>query len=226
MGSDLTAVITVKDNDVAGVSGITISGTTPVTEGDPVKFSLSAVNPALTGDDTIMVRVQVTETGDFLATSAKLTPRIMNVMVDSTGGELTLPTTPDAENEDDAQVVARIISEDLSGGASATYTIGENPAFTVTVEDNDNPTLPSINIVAVNSPVDEADGAMAQFNITATGGTSGDTSEIMVELQISEVGNFLKNPVDSITKYRVASVMVTPGTQGCSRNRSDSSVKK
>ena len=48
--ADRTATITIKDNDVAGVSEITISETSPVTEGDSAQFTLSATNPALTGD--------------------------------------------------------------------------------------------------------------------------------------------------------------------------------
>ena len=93
-----------------GVSGITISGTTPVTEGDSAQFTLSANNPVLTGDETISVRVQITETGDFLATPANVSPRIINVIIDSSGpGILTLATTPDAIDEVDGKVTARII---------------------------------------------------------------------------------------------------------------------
>ena len=208
--ADKTATITIKDNDVAGVSGITISGTSPVTEGDSAQFTLSANNPALTGDETISVRVQITETGDFLATPANVSPRITNVIIDSSGpGLLTLATTPDAIDEVDGNVTARIISEDLTGGASATYTIGENPTAEIVLQDNDDPILPSINIVAANSPVDEADGAMAQFSITATTGTSGNTSPVMVDLLISQVGNFLENAPGTRSN-----ISVTPGASG------------
>ena len=102
------------------------------------------INPALTSDETISVRVQITETGDFLATPANVSPRIVNVIIDSSGpGILTLATTPDAIDEVDGKVTARIISEDLTGGASATYTIGENPTAEIVLQDNDDPILPS-----------------------------------------------------------------------------------
>ena len=91
-----------------------------------------------------------------------------------------------------------------------TYLLGSPATASVTVLDNDDPALHSINFVATSSlPVDEADGAMAMFEITATGGTSGATDPIAVVINISEEGNFLQNAAGNR-----APIQVTPGVEG------------
>ena len=168
LGSPITDSITVKDNDDDGtLPELIITGSTPIFEGDVAEFTLEA-DPAPTGGATITARVKVTETGDFLATSAKNSPRVLDVVIRSTGGKLRLPTTPDIEDEPDAKVTGRIISEDTSDGSAPTYTIGEVPFFEITVKDNDDPALHQINIVAVASSVEEDGGVAAQFRLTAT----------------------------------------------------------
>ena len=210
LGTPAQTSITIKDNDDGTLPSITIAGVSPVTEGEDVVFTLAA-NPALTGDSTIMVRVRISETGDFLATSAKDSPRVVMVPVGSTGGMLKLPTMSDAEVELGAMVNARVISEDISDGSAATYSIGENAFAQVTVEDNDDPVLPNVSIVAASStPVAEAAGAMAVFNVMATVGTNADTTPIAVELMISEVGNFLATDAETARDP----IMVTPGDAG------------
>ena len=83
LGNDASDSITVKDNDDGGtLPQITISGTTPVTEGEDVVFDLTAVR-APTGDNTVNVRVRITETADFLVDPAKISPRIVTVPVGS-----------------------------------------------------------------------------------------------------------------------------------------------
>ena len=209
LGSNISESITVQDNDDDGTLPVlTISGTTPIYEGDEVTFTLQA-KPAPTGDDSITARVKITETGDFLATSAKVTPRLHDVEVGSTGGKLTLPTTSDTEDETDAKIVGRIISEDTSGGSAPTYSIGEVPFFEITIKDNDDPTLHRINIEAVSTPVTEANGAKVQFRLTATGGSSGDTNPVAVDLAISQAGNFL-----AVAPNTTRDIMLTPGAQG------------
>ena len=208
LGSRKFAMITVKDNDDDGtLPKISIAGTTPVTEGDDVRFVLQAT-PVLSGDDTITARVQISETGDFLVMPAKNSPRVVNVVIGASGGILSLATVADAEDESDAKVIGRIISEDIRDESTATYTIGNIPFFEITVQDNDDPTLHSINIAAVTTSVSEAHGAKVQFNVTATGGTSGDTNPIAVDLSISQVGNFLQTAPGTRRN-----IMVTPGAQ-------------
>ena len=208
LGSRKFAMIAVKDNDDDGtLPKISIAGTTPVTEGDDVRFVLQA-NPVPSGDDTITARVQVSETGDFLVMPAKNSPRVVNVVIGASGGILSLPTVADAEDEPDAKVIGRIISEDIPDESTATYTIGTIPFFEITVQDNDDPTLHSINIAAVTASVSEAHGAKVQFNVTATGGSSGDTNPIAVDLSISQEGNFLQTAPGTRRN-----IMVTPGAQ-------------
>ena len=209
LGSQTTESITVRDNDDDGtLPVITISGTTPIYEGDDATFTLQA-NPAPSGDDIITARVKITETGNFLTTSAKTTPRVQDVVINNTGGKLILPTTSDIEDEADAKIVGRIISEDTSSGSTPTYSIGEVPFFEITIKDNDDPTLHRINIEAVSSPVEEDTGAMARFRITATGGTSGDNNPVAVDVAISQEGNFL-----AVAPSTRTNIMVNPGAQG------------
>ena len=91
-----------------------------------------------------------------------------------------------------------------------TYLLGSPATASITVKDNDDPSLHRINIVATSiSPVTEGDRAMAEFEITATGGTSGTTDPIDVVIEISEEGNFLQNTAGTRDP-----ISVTPGAQG------------
>ena len=206
---NVPAEINIKDNDDSTLPDITISriGSAPVFEGDTLRYMLVA-DPAPTGDTIISVRIQISETGNFLTTSANPTSRVVTESVGRNGGVLMLETAADIEDEPDAVVVARIISEDITGGGSATYSIGKTPAVIVTVQDNDNPELATINIDEVTSPITEADGVQVEFDITATVGTSGDTTPVAVDVMISQVGDFLKNAIGT------RRIMVTPGVSG------------
>ena len=212
LGTDTTRSIEVRDNDDDTLPEIAITqtGPTPVVEGDPLTFALTAANPSLTGDAVVQVNVRVTETGNFLATPAKDNPQLVTVAVGSSGGTLSLPTTADGDDESNAKVSVRLIGEDTSAG-SATYSIGATTSIEVDIHDNDDPALASINIVPVSATVAEAAGAMAQFNVTATVGSAGDTTAFDVDLIISEVGNFLQNKPTPGTPTRVR---VTPGIDG------------
>ena len=116
--SDITASIEVRDNDDDTLPEISItqSGSTPVVEGDPLVFELTAANPPLTDGTVILVNVRVTETGDFLATPAKDSSQRYTVAVGSSGGTLSLPTTADADDEPNAKVRVMLVGEDTSGG--------------------------------------------------------------------------------------------------------------
>ena len=120
-----------------------------------------------------------------------------------------VPTIADATDEPNNKVSVRLISEDTGGGGSATYSIGANPVIEADIHDNDDPALPSFNITAVNSSVTEAAGAKARFNVTATVGTSGDTTPIDIQLDVSEEGNFLANAAGIRSN-----ISVTPGVAG------------
>ena len=86
--TDITASVEVRDNDDDTLPEISItqSGSTPVIEGDPLEFELTAANPPLTDGTVILVNVRVTETGNFLATPAKDTAQRYTVAVGSAGG--------------------------------------------------------------------------------------------------------------------------------------------
>ena len=73
-----------------------------------------------------------------------------------------------AIEESNAKVTVFLISQDISGGGSASYSIGANSKVEADIHDNDDPALASINITPKNATVAEAGSAMAEFNITAT----------------------------------------------------------
>ena len=139
---------------------------------------------------------------DFILNPAT-TPTSVDVATTGTS-KLRIETIADADQEDDGTITVTL------SDSSKTYLLGSPATASVTVLDNDDPELHSINITAVSqSAVTEADGAMAMFAITATGGTSGDNSAIAVEIEVWEEGNFLKNPAGTRT-----GIDVTPGITG------------
>ena len=78
LGTKITETITINDNDDDTLPQIAISSETPISVGENVIFNLTA-NPAPSGSDIINVNVKISETGDFLMESAKVTPRVMSV---------------------------------------------------------------------------------------------------------------------------------------------------
>ena len=178
LGAKTTETITIKDNDDDTLPQIAISSETPVSVGENIIFNLTA-NPAPTGGDTLNVRVKISETGDFLMESAKVTPREVSVDVGISGGVLSLQTLSNAVVNAEAQVTARVISEDTSSGATATYSIGANPVAEVY--------FAPILSVGDGTKAVERDGAMAVFPITA----SYDSNRITVYFTPTQSGNFL-----------------------------------
>ena len=131
LGTKTTETIIIKDNDDDGtLPQMSISSESPISVGGDVVFKLAA-NKVLAGNEMINVRVRISETGDFLETPARESPRVVTVSVGNSGGELKLSTKANVNIGANAKVVARVISEDLSSGATATYTIGASPVAEV-----------------------------------------------------------------------------------------------
>ena len=178
MEQKLLKQLPLKDNDDGTLPQIAISAETPVSVGENIVFNLTA-NPAPSGSDTLNVRVKISETGDFLTESAKDTPRVVPVAVGSSGGVLTLQTLSNAVVNADSKVTARVISEDTSSGATATYTIGADPVAEVY--------FAPILSVGDGTKVVERDSAMAIFPITA----SYNSNRITVYYTPTQSGTFL-----------------------------------
>ena len=136
-------------------------GSTPVVEGDPLVFELTASNPPLTDGTVIIVNVRVTETGDFLATPAKDSSQRLycrswkhrwNVII--TNSMLMRMMKPNAK------VKVMLVGEDTSGQNLATVIPLERPrllkqiSMIMMIRQ-----LASVNIVPVSATVAEAAGA-------------------------------------------------------------------
>ena len=183
---------------------VTISRSTPASiyEGDDAVFTVFAPNVTLTQALPVGLTVTQGQSEDFIKNLASV-PTSVDVTTTGTG-VLRIETIADATQEDNGTITVT-----LAASADQSYTLGSPASASVTVLDNDDPAFHSVNIVAAtNTPVTEADGAMAIFNITATGGTST-VSSVDVVINISEEGNFLQNVAGD-----QAPISVTPGAQG------------
>ena len=101
-----------------------------VTEGQDVQFALTASSaPAA----ALTVKVNVTETGSFLTSTA---PSQVTIAGGSTTAQLTLPTTDDSVDEANGSIAATVQS-------GTGYTVGSPGSATTDVQDNDLPPAPT-----------------------------------------------------------------------------------
>ncbi len=153
--ADGTGTITNDDSAVA-LPSISITAGTAVTEGANATFMLTA-DSAPVGDLT--VTVTVTETGNFIASPA---PTTVTIADGATTATLEVPTMADLIDEANGMITAMV-----EGGAG--YTVdGTNNSASVTVNDDDEPTL------AIDSPsVAEGDSGSTTLTyiVTLTGET-------------------------------------------------------
>ena len=183
LGTKTTETITIKDNDDDGtLPQLSISSESPISVGGDVVFKL-ATNKVPAGNEMINVRVRISETGDFLETPARESPRVATVSVGNSGGELKLSTKANVNIGVNAKVVARVISEDSSSGTTATYTIGADPVAEVY--------FAPILSVGNGTKAVERDGAMAIFPVNA----NYNSGKITVYYTPTQSGNFLASNV-------------------------------
>ena len=183
------------------VVSFTSSTLDAIYEGDDAVFTISATGPERTQPLPVSLTVAQGVSDDFILDPAS-TPTSINVATTGTG-KLRIKTIADADQEDNGTITVTL------SDSPKTYLLGSPATASVAVQDNDDPMLHSINITAVSNTTTEADGAMAMFAITATGGSTSDTTAIAVEVEVSEEGNFLKNPAGTRT-----GINVIPGTSG------------
>ena len=198
--------VTIVAKETLPQVSISRSSTESIYEGDVAEFTLFAPNVTLTEPLSVGLTVSQGATDNFIdATSVSTSANIA-----TTGtGVLRVNTIADGTQEDDGTITVA-----LETSTDQTYLLGSPATASVTVQDNDDPALHSINIVASTSQVTEGVDAMAIFNITATGGTSGTTDPIDVVINISQEGNFLANAGGDR-----APIAVTPGNaQGVEGN--------
>ncbi len=155
-----------------------------VIEGAPVKFILTA-DPAPVAN--LIVKVSVGETGLFLSGAP---PSQIRIAAGSTTGEIVLQTMDDSIDEPNGDIDATILP-------GTGYSVGNPPSATVTVEDNDDPPLPTITIERhpeTNSVIDEGDGA--EFRLEAA---PAPTADLAVLVSITETGSFIR-PGESLAR--------------------------
>ncbi len=191
VGSSSSASVTVQDNDDPApptTPQVTISaGTSPVTEGTPATFTITA-NPAPT--TSLTVNVDVSGTGNVMSGRP---PSSVTINADQSSATLTVATDDDQADESNGEVTAEVAT-------GTGYTVGSSSSASVTVEDNDDPappppTTPQVTISAGTSPVTE--GTAATFTITAN---PAPTTSLTVNVDVSETGNVMSGtPPSSVT---------------------------
>ena len=209
--SATAAMISIADNDVAGATtAVTVSGPTRVYEGQSADFTFTA-NPAPTGADVVAVNYRITEVGSFLMTSAN-TPISAQLMIDADdqNGEvvLSLPTTPDAEDETNGSVIVQVLA--YTSGGTVEYNVGSGTDFAAEAElvdddVNDN-SLPSVTIAAETTPISESiESRNATFRLSATSTTPPGSPTVTVSVMISQEGDFLASLAPADINRRVSS---------------------
>ena len=138
------------------------AGDSPVTEGNPVTFTLTAA-PAPASPLT--VDVSWAESGSFLPPSP---PQTVTILASGTA-TLTADTVNDGADETNGSVTATVV-------AGSGYTVGSTGSATVEVADNDPPAPPApstprpkVPVVTAKAPSEYVcEGADAVFTLTAS----------------------------------------------------------
>ena len=132
VGSSSSATVTVNDNDETPQVNpeVTISaGTTPVTEGTDVTFTITA-SSAPTSALTVNVDVDVTY-ADHLTSGTP--PSTVTINANATTATLMVAT----EDDDVIEINGQVIAEVQTGTG---YTVGSSSSARVVIENNDHPT--------------------------------------------------------------------------------------
>ena len=175
LGTSESATVTVNDNDSTVVPSrpdVSISaGTSPVTEGTAATFTVSRTGATTTN---LSVTVSVSETGAMISGTAPTSVRIPSGSATAT---LLVSTSNDSVDETDSVITAELIDE-------TAYDLGTSESATVTVTDND---LPTVSIAALSTaPVEE--GVAALFWVSRDGDT---TDSLTVSVSVAIVGQVI-----------------------------------
>ncbi len=162
--------VRVFDNDGAAVPVVNIPEFAGATEGGSATFTLTAL-PRPTSDLT--VRVRVTSRGDYgVATGYR------NVTIPPSGtATLSVDTADDSVDEPKGRVAVFLQAGDG-------YTVGSLAAGSVDILDNDEPSVPQVNITA---SAGGTEGEAATFTLTAT---PAPASELVVGVTVAATGDY------------------------------------
>ena len=208
VGMPSSATVTVTDDDAAVVvrdPAVSVTaGTSPVTEGTDVEFTLTAT-PAPAAPLT--VAVMWSDPGSFLTGA-----RPSEVTIPTSGEvRVTASTEDDSADEADGTVTLTV-----TGGSG--YTVGTPSSADVTVTDDD--VTPTVSVAADTSPVTE--GTNVSFTLTAT---PAPAAPLTVAVSLSETGDFLSDTGPSeVTIPTSGEVRVTASTENDSVDEADGTV--
>ena len=147
----------VIDDDDSNLPNITISGGAGIEESTSAEFTITATRAG--SNLSVDVRVQVSETGNFLANPAGI--RTISVAVGNTTN-LTENLDEDDYDEVDGSITATIL-KDIDGNID--YGIGTDTSATIQVSDNDDPPAMSISIAPVTEGNDPSSNANMVFTV-------------------------------------------------------------
>ena len=156
-GEPKTVTVTITDDDTRPRTVTLSASPNPVVEGEAVTIT-ATLSEALTGAVTVPLTVTAgtAEAGDYTPPN----PSSITISGGATSGELVIQThQDDSEYDDETFTVA--IDE---GSLPSTVLAGEPKTVTVTIEDNDTATIPTVTLSASSNPVAEGDA----LTITAT----------------------------------------------------------
>ena len=195
----------VSDDDVPEIS---VTKGADVAEGTAASFTVSA-NPAPAAPLT--VKLTVTQTGDYVATSNL---NAQTVTVPKSGSKTyTVGTVEDSVDEADGSVTVTV-------DAGQGYTVAKTPAnaATVVVSDDDVPEI------SVTKGADVTEGTAASFTISAS---PTPAAPLTVKLTVTQTGDYLAPTAvrsDTVTVPTSGSKTYTVGTVDDSVDEADGSV--
>ena len=192
-GGASSATVAVNDDDDPPPSLSISRVASPVTEGSSAQFTITA-SRAVSGTLSVNYRV-----GGALRHLRNGDRGNKTVTLSGSSATVSVPTQDDSADELDSSVTV-----ELRSGSG--YSVGSPSSASVTVEDDDDPPLPTLSVSRVASSVTE--GSPARFTISAS---SSPTGSVTVRYRVSQSGSFLVGTAGSRTvslSGRSASVSV------------------
>ena len=186
------ATVEVRDNDSPRTMVNILSQGGSKEEGEAALFQVTS---EISTEESLDIRVEVTQQGEFIEGTP---PTSVTIQKNSDGllgglfplqGVLMVPTTDDELDEADGSVTVRILEN------RAYYTIGVNGSATVTISDND---LPTVSLEHANNPRSYVEGGNVTFTLTRDG--SLNDYELTIDVEVEEDGKFISGaPPTTVT---------------------------
>ena len=186
-----SASVEVFDDDQNSLPTISISAMDSIYEGEDAVFELTVSDVSA---EVSKVRVQVSES-DFFLTNSASTPRIVDINIINGTGKLVEATQPDSQLEEEGSVTITVIPDPE---VNDTYTAFPEVTKTIRIIDNDATSPPSISIFSSGNVVEGESENVLFTLVSTTGSDISITSLSEVKIEITQVGNFLANGVETI----------------------------